>query len=417
MGLRNWLFNGPKAAFQSKDGGRTLTTPEDIERALRYGGMESASGIAVSPNSAMCVAAVYACVRLISGATANLPIQIKRRVDHRTREDYSSSPLSQVLTRKPNSWQTPSQFKRMMQAHLLLRGNAYAYIVWSRGNVLELIPLNPDRMKVSQDDSNAISYEYTRRNGSKIKLDQKEVMHLVGLTLEGITGVSVLTYARESIGLSIAQERHGATTFKNAARPSAALKHPQKLSPEAANRLKEGLEEFRSGGSSDSKTMILEEGMEFSPISMTAEDAQWIESRKFSRTDIAMFFGVPPNMIGDVEKTSSWGSGVEQQSIGFVTYTLEDHLTTWEETINRDLVTEPEVYAKYNRKALIRGDIKARKEFYTSMLQWGVYSPNEVRRLEDENPRDGGDVYYPPPNTAGDPNPKDGDSDDTQKTS
>ncbi|HAF38248.1 MAG TPA: phage portal protein, partial [Gammaproteobacteria bacterium] len=148
---------------------------------------------------------------------------------------------------------------------------------------------------------------------------------------------------------------------------------------------------------------ILEEGMGVTPISMTAEDAQWIESRKFSRTDIAMFFGVPPHMIGDTEKSTSWGTGIEQQGIGFVTYTLEDSLTTWEESIARDLVpdTEPDIYARFNRKSLVRGDIKTRKEFYTSMMQWGVYSPNEVRALEDENPRAGGDVYYEPPNAPG----------------
>ncbi|WP_423208818.1 phage portal protein [Paracoccus yeei] len=132
----------------------------------------------------------------------------------------------------------------------------------------------------------------------------------------------------------------------------------------------------------------------------TAEDAQWIESRKFTRADIAMFFGVPPHMIGDTEKSTSWGTGIEQQSIGFVAYTLEDHLTTWEETIARDLIdpTRTDLYARFNRAALVKGDIKARWEAYVKGLQWGVWSPNEIRTLEDENPREGGDVYYPPPN-------------------
>ena len=150
---------------------------------------------------------------------------------------------------------------------------------------------------------------------------------------------------------------------------------------------------------------------------MTAEDAQWIESRKFSRTDIAMFFGVPPHMIGDTEKSTSWGSGIEQQSIGFVTYTLEDHLTTWEETANRDLITDSSIYARFNRRALVRGDIKTRTEHYVKMLQWGVYSPNEVRAREDENPRADGDVYYDPPNTAGQTDKQGGGRDDPQEPS
>jgi HK97 family phage portal protein len=352
----------------------------------------------------MRVAAVYASIRIIAGAVATLPLHIKRRVDARTREDASDTPIWTVLRRKPNRWQTPSQFRRMLQAHLLLRGNAYAMIVRSRGDVQELIPLHPDRVDVKQRDDLALEYLYTRQDGRRIQLAQEEVFHLVGLTLDGIRGVSPITYARETIGLSLAMEDHGAATFRNGARVSGVLKHPNKLGPEAIANLKAGLEEFRSGGEQEGKNLILEEGMDYARIAMTAEDAQWIESRKFSRSDIAMFFGVPPHMIGDTEKSTSWGTGIEQQSIGFVAYTLEDHLTMWEEAINRDLVgADEDLYARFNRAALVKGDIKARWEAYVKGLQWGVWSPNEIRALEDENPREGGDVFYPPPNTAGVP--------------
>lgn len=400
MGILDWL-QSPRAAVQDAGGGKEISTSDELTTAIRQASMGSASGMPVTPDTAMRVSAVYACVRLISGAVANLPLHIKRRVDADTREDLSSAPVWSVLRRKPNGWQTPSQFKRMMQAHILLRGNAYAQIVRSRGNVIALNPLHPDRMEVKQTDALDLVYEYTRRDGRKVPMNQSEVMHLVGLTLDGVNGVSAITYARETIGLSMAQERHGATTFKNSARPSSVLSHPNKLGPEGVENLRASLNAYRSGGESEGQALILEEGMSISPISMTAEDAQWIESRKFSRTDIAMFFGVPPHMIGDTEKSTSWGSGIEQQSIGFVTYTLEDHLTTWEETINRDLVSEADVYSRFNRKALVRGDIKTRWEAYVKAMQWGVYSPNEVRKLEDENPRDGGDVYYDPPNMAG----------------
>lgn len=400
MGILDWL-QSPRAAVQDAGGGKEISTSDELATAIRQASMGSASGMPVTPDTAMRVSAVYACVRLISGAVANLPLHIKRRVDADTREDLSSAPVWSVLRRKPNGWQTPSQFKRMMQAHILLRGNAYAQIVRSRGNVIALNPLHPDRMEVKQTDALDLVYEYTRRDGRKVPMNQSEVMHLVGLTLDGVNGVSAITYARETIGLSMAQERHGATTFKNSARPSSVLSHPNKLGQEGVENLRASLNAYRSGGESEGQALILEEGMSISPISMTAEDAQWIESRKFSRTDIAMFFGVPPHMIGDTEKSTSWGSGIEQQSIGFVTYTLEDHLTTWEETINRDLVSEADVYSRFNRKALVRGDIKTRWEAYVKAMQWGVYSPNEVRKLEDENPRDGGDVYYDPPNMAG----------------
>lgn len=398
------MFGWIKSTFASSQpagGGEVINSPEDLEAAIRAASMGSAAGVPVTPETAMRVATVYACVRIISGAVANLPLHVKRRVDAETREDMSDSSLWGVLRRRPNRWQTPSQFRRMMQAQILLRGNAYAQIVWSRGNVIGLNPLDPDRMEVEQTDALELVYTYTRRSGGKVRIPPRDVMHLVGLTLDGVHGVSAITYARETIGLSMAQERHGATTFKNSARPSSVLTHPGKIGKEARENLRASLDEYRAGGESEGKVLILEEGMASTPISMTAEDAQWIESRKFSRTDIAMFFGVPPHMIGDTEKSTSWGSGIEQQSIGFVTYTLEDHLTTWEETINRDLVTAEDVYARFNRKALVRGDIKSRWEAYVKGMQWGVYSPNEVRALEDENPREGGDIYYDPPNTAG----------------
>ena len=405
------LFDSFKAAFQGKGGGDQVTTSDELEAAIRAANIGSAAGMPVNANTAMRVSTVFACVRLISGAVANLPLHIKERVVSETRVDRTDHQLWTVLRRRPNAWQTPSQFRRMMQAHLLLRGNAFAMIVRSGAKVLGLIPLDPDRMKVKQLDSLRLAYEYTRRDGGVTRLAQEDVMHLVGLTLDGVNGVSVITYARETLGLSMAQEQHGSTTFKNAARPSMVIVHPKKLGKESLANLRESIEAYKQGGESEGKALVFEEGVQTHQISMTAEDAQWIESRKFSRTDIAMFFGVPPHMIGDTEKSTSWGSGIEQQSIGFVTYTLEDHLTTWEETINRDLIAEPNIYSRFNRKALVRGDIKTRQGFYVSMLQWGVYSPNEVRKLEDENPREGGDIYYDPPNTAG----GQGESNDDQK--
>ncbi|WP_426036489.1 phage portal protein [Brevundimonas sp. DC300-4] len=254
-----------------------------------------------------------------------------------------------------------------------------------------------------QADDLSLGYTYTRKDGRRVILRQDEMFHLVGLTLDGVHGVSAITYARETIGLSLAMEGHGASTFRNGARVSAALSHQGKLGPDGQALLRASLEAFRSGGEEEGKALILEEGMTYTPMAMTAEDAQWIESRKFSRSDIAMFFGVPPHMIGDTEKSTSWGTGIDAQTQGFVTFTSEDDLTTWEETINRDLILEDEgdLYARFNRASLVKGDIKTRWEAHVKALQWGVSSPNEIRALEDLNPRDGGDIFYPPPNTAG----------------
>lgn len=404
---------GPRAAVQSAGGGITVTTPEELERAIRGDNM-SAAGVPVTVSNAMRVAAVYACVRVRSGVPANMPLDIKRRVDDRNRQDASDHPLWKIFKRKPNRWQTPTQFKRMMTAHLMLRGNAYAAIVRSAGRVIGLIPLHPDRVTCKQLGDNTLSYEHTRADGGRVTYAQRDMFHLVGLTLDGVHGVSLLTYMRETVGLSLAQEEHGATVFRNGARPSNVLTHPGKLGKEGLEFLSSSLDQFRAGGEKDGKTLVLEEGMTVEKLGMTAEDSQWIESRKFSRSDIAMFFGVPPHMIGDTEGSTSWGTGIEAQTQGFVTFTAEDDLIVWEETVNCSLVgeDEPDIYARFNRAALVRGDIKTRWETYVKGLQWGVMSPNEVRANEDMNPRDGGDIWYPPPNTAGKTDPAKDNPDD-----
>ncbi|MFN7177203.1 MAG: phage portal protein [Thermaurantiacus sp.] len=407
----------PRNSSQGSGGGMVIQTAQQLEEALR-GGAISASGTVVTPNTAMRVAAVFACVRIRTGVVANMPLHIKRRVSDKVREDASDHPLWRLLRRKPNRWQTASQFKRMLHAHVILRGNAYALIVRSRGQVIELVPLHPDRVEAKQKDDLTVEYVYTRKNGGQVRLKQSEVFHLVGLTLDGVTGVSALTFARETIGESMAMADHGATMFRNGARVSGMLKHPGKLGEEGREFIKGSLEEFRSGGERDGKVMILEEGMDYRQVSLSAVDAQWIESRRFSRTDICMFFGVPPHMVGDTEKSTSFGTGLEQQTQGFITFGAEDDLTTWEQTIDRDLLAEEEqdLYARFNRNALVRGDLKARWEAYVKARQWGVMSADEIRELEDMNPRpDGrGGEYAEPPNTAGKSSEER--DDDTSKT-
>lgn len=396
------LAAAPAPRAEHPDGGRIIRTAQDLQEVLA-GGAGTASGVAVNANNAMKVSAVYACVRIIAGAVATLPLDIKRRVDERTRADASDTELWRLLRRRPNRWQKPAQFRRMMQAHVLLRGNAYALIVRTvKGEAQALIPLHPDRVVPRQRDDHAMEYTWTRQDGRRVVLRQDQVLHLFGLTLNGITGVTPITYARETVGLSIAMEQHGGKMFRAGARVPGYFKHPNRIGPEAVSTLKASLDDYRLGGASEGKELVLEEGMDYVRLGLSALDAQWIESRRFSRSDIAMFFGVPPHMIGDTEKSTSWGTGIEQQTQGFLAFTLEDHLTMWEEAITVDLVPEgSDLYARFNRSALVRGDIKTRWEAHARALQWGVRSPNEIRALEDENPRDGGDVFYPPPNTAG----------------
>lgn len=413
MGFWQWLIGEPATAAPEAMtvqaplalGGESVFVGDSGELAeLLRGGHASTSGQRVTESTALKVATVFACLRIRTGAMANTPLGIKRRVDERTRKDASDHPVWLVINRKPNRWQTPSQFKRMLEGHLLLRGEAYAVKVKGvGGKLLALIPLHPDRVCKVQRDDYSLEFVWTRKDGKQVRIQQDDMFHLVGLTLDGVNGLSVLKYARDAIGLSLAQEQHGGTVFKNGANVTGALKMPQGqfLPPDKVELLKAQMDEYRSGGSREGKVIVLEGGLEFQQIAMTSEDAEWLESREFSRIDICMFFGVAPHLIGITAGNTQLGSSIETQGQGFQTYALEDSYITWEESIGLQLldwVTYPDLYARFNRNALVRADFKTRWEGYVKAMQWGVYSPNKVLELEDENPRDGGDIYYPPPN-------------------
>lgn len=391
----------PRAQSVFPDAGIEISTPEQLEAALR--GEAGLTGEVVTPETAMRIGAVFGCVRLIAGKVATLPIDVKRRVDDRTREDASDHAVAQLIRRKPNSWQRPAQFKRMMQAHVLLRGNAFALKSVSRGEVRALIPIHPDRVTVRQRDDLALEYDVVRKNGSRITISQQDMFHLYGLTLNGYSGVTPLSYARETIGQARARDRQVAATFKHGARPSGAVSMPdgKTLSDSAYNNLQRSLEDFRSGGDKDGGVLLLEEGLKWEKISLSPNDMQWIEGQKLSRSEICMFFGVPPSMIGDNSGSdSNWGTGLVEKSNGFSAYTMDDHLVMWEEELG-GMIADPKIYVRFNRAAMVQTDIKTRYAAHVQSLQWGWASPNEVRALEDMNPREDGDIFYPPPNTAG----------------
>lgn len=381
-----------------------LVSEDQLREFMRQG--NTASGAVVTEESAMRVAAAWRCVNIIAGAIATMPIDIIRRESETVRKPAVGHPLRRILTVKPNTWQTPSEFRRMMQSHLLLRGNAYARKVFIGNQLVGLIPLPTDRVTAEQLDSTAMQYKVMRKDGSSIIFPQREIFHLRGMSLDGVTGMSVLANMRESLGLALQTEQAGARLFSNGILAGGVIKHPGKLSDNASRHLRESMEQRNQGSQNAGRWIVAEEGVTVESISLTAEDAQWLGTRDFQRYDIAMFYGVPPHMLGATEKTTSWGSGIEAQGIGFVTYTLTDWIKTWEESVKRDLLEEREwetVDARFNVNALMRGDFKTRWEGYVKGLQNCVYSPDDVRAMEDMNPRPdgGGGFYFEPPNTAG----------------
>lgn len=357
----------------------------------------------------MQVAAVATCVSLIARGVASLPIDVIERVDERTRRVAEGHPVRRVLS-QPNSWQTSFEWISMQVAHVLLRGNSYSLIARSRGTsdgseqIVELLPLHPDQVAVEQQPypSTAVTYTWTSaRTGQTYRIPASEMLHFQNLSTNGLVGRSVLEDARDTFGVALATQQHAASFWAHSGLPTVVLTHPKSLGPDAKTSLETHFAETYGGGPDKRRVAVLEEGMALQTLSVTAEDAQFLETRKFQRGEIAGLFHVPPHMIGDTEKSTSYGVGIEQQQIGYVTHALLPLIVSMEQRMGRSLLVNRDRFAiKFYPQALMRGDTKARGAFYRVMREIGAYSANDIRRLEDENPIDGGDTYLQPVNLA-----------------
>ena len=375
-----------------------------IAEVLR--GTQTASGAHVNVDSAMRVAAVYACVRVISETIGSLPLHVYQRRNTGGKTIYREHPLYKLLHSQPNSWQTSFEFREMMQAHFELRGNAYAYkSMDQRGNVLELLPLHPDRVEVKQLRDMSLEYHVQLGEGAeRVVLRQDQVLHLRGLSSNGYTGRSTLSDAREIIGVAIATQEFAGRFYKNDATPSVVLQHPGKLSKEVADRIRDSWNTAFAGSGNARKTAVLEEGMQIERLTLSAEDAQFLETRKFQRSEIAGLFRVPAHLIGDLERATF--SNIEAQQIDFVMHCIRPRLVRWEQALMRDLFQKPELYfPEHNVEGLLRGDAKSRFDAYAIGRNWGWLSVNEIRERENLNPIPEGDVYLQPLNmvAAGQP--------------
>ena len=276
----------------------------------------------------------------------------------------------------------------MMQGHLCLRGNAYAQIMPGlRGSMSELIPIHPDMVTVDQLENNRLLYTVKRKGGGKDEYRQDQIFHIRGLSTSGITGLSPITMARESLGLSKATEMHGAKLFSNGASPGGVIEHPGKLLPKAYNQLRESWQQAHGGVQNAHKVAILEEGMKWTQMGMSSEDAQFLETRKYQAIDIARIYRVPPHMIAELDRATF--SNIEHQSIEFVMHTIRPWLVRWEQAIQRCLINEDDVFAEFNAEGLLRGDTKSRYEAYASAITNGWMTRNEVRKIENLDPLDG----------------------------
>ena len=357
------------------------------------GARKSASGIAVSETTALQYSAVYAAVRLLSESVASLPLVTYERLE-RGKQRSVSHPAHQLLDVAPNREMTAYTFRETLMGHICTWGNAYAEIVRDgAGRPLELLPITPDRVRVERDESGTVRYLVDEQ----VTLDSDSVLHIAGLGFDGIIGYSPIRLARECIGLGMAAERFGASFFDNAARPAGVLQHPGRLSQEAATRLRESWRGTYEGSLSTGKTAILEEGMSWQSLGIPPDDAQYLETRKFQIAEIARWYGVPPSMIGDLERATF--SNIEHQAISYVTHSLRPWLVRWETELRRKLFAADEVFfPEFLVEGLLRGDTKTRYDGYKIARESGWLSVNEIRTLENLNPVDGGDSYIQPLN-------------------
>ena len=376
-------------------------------RLKRHMTQTTASGITITPDSALQISAVYGCVRILSESVAQLPFVLYERFGDDSKRRAIDHPLYDLLLNSPNSELTAFELRELLMVHLCLRGNAYCEIVWGRdGHVRALWPLHPDRVWPVRGDDNLLYYDVTtgwsggyERYRHTVRLHPRQVLHLRSMGTDGVMGLSPIALHKQGIGLAAATEEFGARFFGNDARPGGVLEHPGVLGDEAHKRLS-GSWESRHGGLSNShRIAILEEGMTYNQIGIAPEEAQFLETRKFQVNDIARIFRVPPHMLADLDRATF--SNIEHQSIEFVVHTLGPWLVRFEQAAARDLLLPSErrrYFTDYMVDALLRGDIQSRYQAYAVGRQNGWLSANDIRRMENMNAVDGGDVYLVPLN-------------------
>lgn len=394
MGLINKLF---KSRDHPKVDNRTVGS----SYSFYMGG--SSAGKSVNERSAMQMTAVYSCVRILAEAVAGLPLHLYRYKEDGGKERAIDNNLYHLLHDEPNKEMSSFIFRETLMTHLLLWGNAYAQIIRNgKGEVVALYPLMPNKMQVDRDENGELYYIYTRSSeeaktmeGATVYLTPRDVLHIPGLGFDGLVGYSPIAMAKNAIGLAIATEEYGAKFFANGAAPSGVLEHPGTIKD--PSRLRENWNSTFGGSANSGKVAVLEEGMKYTPISISPEQAQFLETRKFQIDEIARIFRVPPHMVGDLEKSSF--SNIEQQSLEFVKYTLDPWVIRWEQSLSRSLLSEDEkrrYFFKFNLEGLLRGDYESRMSGYATARQNGWMSANDIRELEnlDKIPaEDGGDLY------------------------
>lgn len=364
-------------------------------------GATSNSGVMVTELSAMRCTTVLKCVRILSETIASLPLIVYERLDEGGKSRAIKHHLYNLLHNQVNPLMTSFEWRETTMGHLVLWGNGYSEIQRNNGGrPIALWPLRPDKMRVIADGLR-LRYFYTLPNGEEKELPEENVLHIKGLSANGYVGQSMISFARESIGLALAAEEFGARFFSNDATPTGILEHPGRLGEEAQNNIKKSWNESLQGLSNKFRMQILEEGMSYKSIGMPLEDAQFLENRKYQDLDIAGIFRIPAHMVNNLDRSSF--SNIEHQGLEFVIHTIRPWLVRWEQAMKRDLILPSErdkYFVEYLVDALLRGDIKSRFEAYKIAREIGVYNSDDIREKENDNPLPNGQgkIYIVPMN-------------------
>ena len=399
MGFFNWLgFGNPRDAPALPD---IRDNVRDSGTLFVFG--RANSGEQVDEKSAMQIATVYACVRLLAESVAQLPLHLYRSTDDDGQEKAKDHPLYKILYREPNPEMTSFSFWEAVMKHLLLWGNAYAQVVRDGKNgVLGLYPLLPENVEIDRTEKGELYYIYHAYTDEKpgetnkdINFRRDEILHIPGLGFNGLVGFSPIAMMKNALGTNIAVEKYGSSFFKNNGQPLGVLEHPGVLKD--PQKIRDNWMDTYGGPNNAHKIALLEEGMSYKPISLPPEDSQFLSTREFGVEEICRIFRVPPHMVQDLKRATF--SNIEHQSIDFVVHTLDPWLVRIEKAIVKDLLMEDEkdeFFPKFNVDGLLRGDYKSRMDGYSVGISTGIISPNEARRKENMPPlpeEEGGDFH------------------------
>ncbi|TFF45781.1 phage portal protein [Bacillus thuringiensis] len=348
-----------------------------------FGGKDTSSGERVTEANALIHPDIFSCVQVLADDVAKLPVHTFLKNDSGVQRNTEHS-VARLLSRKPNPYMTAFIWKKLMMTHVTIRGNAYSLIEFDKyGEIKSLVPLNPEHTRPYVDPKSGMLWYQTSHNGKPLELYDEQVLHFKGMSEDGINGKSPIAVVREHIGAQAAATKYNAKLYKNDATPRGILKVPTMLKSPAKDEVRKEWKRVNAGES----IAIVDNGLEYQSISVPLQDAQFIESMKFNKSQISAIFKVPLHKVNELERSTF--NNIEHQSIEYVKNTLQPWLTMFEQEINTKCFTDKELddgyYVRYNVNSELRGDSKSRAEFYEIMQRISGLNTNEIRELEERN--------------------------------